>query len=134
MLLVAVVAATTVFAQEDVLRPNGRPGEVPAARRVKGKGLPFRLGLEAGINYSMSSRDIVGTLATSGVNTFATGSGISPLFGLYAEVELTHYCKPGQYVHSNCDVHHIQPSYTLHVCRQILCPPWTCPPICCLRY
>jgi len=88
VLFAIAISAVAVQAQEDVLRPQGRPGQV-AAQQSRAKGLPFRLGIEAGVNYSMASRDITGTVATSPFNTFSTGSGISPLVGIYAEVELS---------------------------------------------
>jgi len=90
-MIMFVVGCVGIAAQEDVLRPNGRPGDASSSsgRSKKGKGLTWRLGLEAGINYSMASRDITGLIETSPLLAFSTGSGISPLFGIYAEVELT---------------------------------------------
>ncbi|MCX6140430.1 MAG: outer membrane beta-barrel protein [Candidatus Kapabacteria bacterium] len=90
MLLISIVGVTTTWAQEDVLRPKGRPGSVvTSSPKSSSKGLTWRLGLEAGINYSMTSRDITGSSSTSIFQTFASGSGVSPLFGVYVEVALS---------------------------------------------
>ncbi len=89
--IAALVAVCTIAsAQEDVLRPNGRPGATPKKRsHSSGTGAIWRLGLEAGINVNSSSRDVTGASQSSIYNTFASASGISPLFGVYVEAELS---------------------------------------------
>lgn len=90
LIIAFIVGCVALPAQEDVLRPKGRPGAVESGKRKSSsKGLTWRLGLEAGINYSMASRDITGPIATSPIMAFTSGSGISPLFGIYAEVEVS---------------------------------------------
>lgn len=90
LIIAFIVGCVALPAQEDVLRPKGRPGAVESGKRKSNsKGPTWRLGLEAGINYSMASRDITGPIATSPFLAFSSGSGISPLFGIYAEVELS---------------------------------------------
>lgn len=91
LIILFVVGCVGLTAQEDVLRPKGKPGSPTGStsRKSSGKGLTWRLGLEAGINYSTTSRDITGASSTSFFNTFASGSGISPLFGIYAEVAVS---------------------------------------------
>lgn len=90
LFLFSLTATSVSFAQEDVIRPNGRPGEAPRARTQRTtKGLTWRLGLETGVNFNNSSRTIGGASGTSLFQTYASGSGISPFFGLYVEAQLS---------------------------------------------
>lgn len=104
--IVTIVTMLTVAfpagAQEDILRPNGKrrsEDKIPSSgdtsativRPMHEEGLHplFRLGVEGGINLSTTSRDVTGTLATSPYMVYESGSGVSPLAGLYAEIEVT---------------------------------------------
>lgn len=97
-MIVAVVAHTSAFGQEDVLRPNGRGGVAATAEgsaasidrpRQSGPGLVLRGGIEAGLGVNFFQRTIEGILPTSPVGLLSSGSGISPLYGVYAEIELS---------------------------------------------
>ncbi|MBK6292372.1 MAG: PorT family protein [Ignavibacteria bacterium] len=90
--------ASSVFAQEDVLRPSRKrqptdkvppAGDTVAAREQRPVRRPFlRVGVEGGINLNTASRDVTGTLATSPYMVYETGGGVSPLAGLYVELDV----------------------------------------------
>ena len=89
-LIVAVLLITGIAsAQEDVLRPNGRPGSTSPSSSSSGKGLPFILGLEAGGNFNFFSQSIDGTWDESPYNVYQNGFGVSPFFGIYADIGLS---------------------------------------------
>lgn len=88
------------LAQEDVLRPNGRdnstkevsertPTRLPAGSAKSGSALVIRGGIEGGLGLNMYSKDIEGILPTSPLTVFNSGAGISPTYGVYAEVEIS---------------------------------------------
>lgn len=97
-LVTIVTMASTVFAQEDILRPAAKrqpTDKVPPSGdtiivfdlQVRER-LFLRVGAEGGINLNVASRDVTGILATSPYMVYETGSGVSPLAGLYAEVDV----------------------------------------------
>lgn len=89
-LIVAVLLVTGITsAQEDVLRPHGRPGSASPSGSTSGKGIPFILGLEAGANFNFFSQAIDGTWEESPYNVYDQGLGVSPFFGLYADIGLS---------------------------------------------
>lgn len=97
-LVTIVTMASPVFAQEDVLRPAAKrqptdkvppAGDTVAARARTSMRRPFlRVGLEGGINLNTASRDVTGILATSPYMVYDGGSGVSPLAGLYVELDV----------------------------------------------
>ena len=101
LLVIAVVARYSSYAQEDVLRPNGRERTTPDVINTAAEygdagpgpaGIPgpvIRVGVEAGMNYSMASRTVDGIVETSPLVITRTGSGVSPLYGIFAEFELS---------------------------------------------
>ena len=89
LIIAALLIVGTATAQEDVLRPNGRPGSAPATSSSSGKGLPFILGLEAGANFNFFSQTIDGTWDESPYNVYGDGFGVSPLIGIYADISLS---------------------------------------------
>ncbi len=101
LLIIAVVGRFTSHAQEDVLRPNGRDRTTPdeinmapeygaAGPGTAGKPGPvIRVGFETGLNYSMLSRTVDGIIDTSPFALTRSGSGVSVLYGLYAELQLS---------------------------------------------
>lgn len=101
LLMIAVVGRFISYAQEDVLRPNGRERtstDVVNVAPEYGKAGPgpagppgpvIRVGFETGLNYSMLSRSIDGIIDTSPLVPFRSSSGVSVLYGLYAELELS---------------------------------------------
>jgi hypothetical protein len=97
-IVVAVLAHVGAYGQEDVLRPNGRGGvaataESPAATfdrpRESGPGLVLRGGIEGGLGLNVFQRTIEGILTTSPLGLLSSGTGISPMYGVYAEIELS---------------------------------------------
>lgn len=97
--LLIVVTHVTALSQEDVLRPNGRakssgaapsgvvtPDEPPAIPR---SGPVIRGGVEGGLGLNMLSKSISGVIETSPLGMFTSASGVSALFALYAEIELS---------------------------------------------
>lgn len=101
LLMVAVVGRFTSYAQEDVLRPKGRERtstDVVNTAAEYGNAGPgtagtpgpvIRVGVEAGMNYSMMSRTVNGIIETSPLSLTRSGTGVSVLYGLYAELELS---------------------------------------------
>ncbi len=90
--LVVLLAITSTFAQEDVLRPRGRPEsqrsykEQQHRRRDKQS---IILGLDAGLNINMFSQPytLTGpTITQSPEEVLKSGSGVSPAFGVFIDV------------------------------------------------
>ncbi len=102
ILVTLVTIASPVLAQEDILRPSGKgrsadkvpsSGDTSATTQPRGKAsskpIVIRIGFEGGINHNSTSHDVTGTLATSPYMVYESGSGVSPIAGLYAEIEVT---------------------------------------------
>lgn len=101
LMIFAVVGRFTSYAQEDVLRPNGRERKSTdvvntaaeygnAGPSIAGTPGPvIRVGFETGLNYSMLSRTVNGIIETSPLSLTRSGTGVSVLYGLYAELELS---------------------------------------------
>lgn len=91
LLITVLMGTTTAWTQEDVLRPQGKPiiptGTTTVHRRSSG--VTWRLGFEAGANLNFASQEINGSHARSPINVFRSGMGVSPLLGIYAEVQAT---------------------------------------------
>ncbi|MBU3700265.1 MAG: hypothetical protein FGM33_09725 [Candidatus Kapabacteria bacterium] len=95
----ALIIFTTchVTAQEDVLRPNGRVNITPTAeesssareRRSASAELVVRGGIEGGLGLNMYSKTISGIISTSPLSVFSSGTGVSPTYGVYAEIGIT---------------------------------------------
>ncbi len=87
----ALLALTALhcLAQEDVLRPKGRPAGSPAPNGTTR--LTAYMGVEAGININMLSQKITWatTLENSPEEVLQSGTGISPMIGLFADVPLS---------------------------------------------
>ncbi len=97
-MVVAVLAHVGAYGQEDVLRPNGRGGVATTAEssaasvdrpRDNGPGLVLRGGIEGGLGLNFLQRTIEGLLPTSPLGLLSSGTGLSPLYGVYAELELS---------------------------------------------
>lgn len=92
------IGQMAAFAQEDVLRPNGRGTSSPPSAtepvRTSDEQAPesrliLRGGIEAGLGLHMYGKTVEGVIATSPLTMFNEGAGLTPLYGVYAEVELT---------------------------------------------
>lgn len=93
-----VLLHTGAVCQEDVLRPYGRgrstplsaaPNEVVPQRSPDGPGLILRGGIEGGLGVNLYSKSIEGILPTSPLSMISSGMGVSPMFGVYAELEIS---------------------------------------------
>ena len=89
LFLATLLISWSAAAQEDVLRPNGRPEGVTTSSGSSGGGLPFILGLEAGANFNFFSQTIEGTWDESPYNVYGDGFGVTPLFGIYADIGIS---------------------------------------------
>ena len=142
ILVTLVTFASPVLAQEDILRPSGKgrsadkvpsSGDTSATTQPRGKAsskpIVIRIGFEGGINHNNTSHDVTGTLATSPYMVYESGSGVSPIAGLYAEIEVTRTISIGlrilydtkvftgqkDDVIEDCPVRHISPFHRLFV-------------------
>jgi hypothetical protein len=92
MRLVAVVfvlASLSLIAQEDVLRPNGRPPGSVAPASTGSSSVPVILGLEVGANFNFFGQKMTGTWEESPYNAFSSGFGVSALVGLYVDFPIS---------------------------------------------
>ena len=88
MCMIAASSAASAQNNEDVLRPNGRPEDQQNHRRHH---RPIILGVEGGININMLSQKIDWSqpVANSVESVLQSGTGISPEFGVFADVPLS---------------------------------------------
>ena len=90
MFLLVVCLSLTASAQdEDVLRPRGSNSS--NARRgssSSSSSTPIIFGIEAGLNYNMFSQTMSGLLQDSPYSMYQSGTGISPLIGVFLDVEV----------------------------------------------
>ena len=90
ILVCAIMCTTTMLAQEDVLRPNGRAaGDEAQASSGSSKKMKWVFGIEGGINANFFNGALEGTWENSPLNMLQSGSGFSPLVGLYVEVPVS---------------------------------------------
>lgn len=77
------------LADEDVLRPKGKPAEYYGSveEDYTFVGLPFAIGIEGGINYNMFNQNITYNppLTQPLLQNFEKADGISPYFGVFAD-------------------------------------------------
>lgn len=93
---VLLVQQLPAIGQEDVLRPNGRARSSSSSSSPEQTipaddepGLVIRGGIEGGMGINLYQKSIEGILSTSPLSLFESGSGLSPLSGVYAEVEVS---------------------------------------------
>lgn len=85
---VLLLLSTTIRAQEDVLRPNGRPdGYISSSS----SSLPIIFGAELGRNVNFHSQSFSSnpTIENSPEAALSSGSGISPMIGIFADFPIT---------------------------------------------
>lgn len=87
LLLIASCTVVTAQDNEDVLRPQGRPGGGSSSTRS----LPVILGIEAGLNVNFYGQGVsrLIDLVNSPEDVVKSGTGFSPMFGLFADVPLS---------------------------------------------
>lgn len=79
------------FAQdEDVLRPRGGGRQGGRSSNSSSGSTPIMLGIEGGINYNMFSQTLTGLVPDSRLGVFESGSGISPFFGAFIDIGVSH--------------------------------------------
>ncbi|MBI2794159.1 MAG: autotransporter outer membrane beta-barrel domain-containing protein [Ignavibacteria bacterium] len=85
-----LLASASLISQEDVLRPKGRPDVENASAAVSPK-RPFVLGIEAGVNFNFMSQPYTSTpqIKNSPEEALKSGSGISPEFGVFADMAIS---------------------------------------------
>jgi len=88
------LSATTLFAQEDVLRPRGRPsteGTTQSQSRSRSR-LPIVVGFDAGLNINMFSQPYTlngPAITQSPEEVLKSGSGVSPAIGVFIDVPVS---------------------------------------------
>ena len=85
------LACTALSAQEDVLRPNGRPeGSSPSSASSRTE-TRFVLGIEGGLNLNFYGADYSSapTIENSPDQVLESGFGLSPEFGVFADIPLS---------------------------------------------
>jgi hypothetical protein len=89
LIFLLLLSASMLFAQEDVLRPKGKPsGNGSEESYTTYKKKPFTLGFEGGLNYNMFSADLSWNpaLQNSAYNAYGSGKGFSPYFGVLVDI------------------------------------------------
>lgn len=86
LIVLALAGASPAFGQEDVLRPNGRPGDPPPSVR---KSSTISIGAEAGVAYNLAAASVSGQLDNSVLDVIESGSGLAPVFGILVDIGLT---------------------------------------------
>lgn len=87
-----ICAFASVDAQEDVLRPKGRPEGDPlrnSASKQAGARSHIYVGFDAGLNYNMFSQPYTLTgpaVVQSPEEVLKSGTGVSPAFGLFVDI------------------------------------------------
>lgn len=92
-LLISLPAAL-LFSQEDVLRPEGKPGGYGEAvyDDYEFSGSPFSIGFEVGGNYNMFSQNLSWDppLTDPIIESTEDGSGLSPYIGVFADIPINY--------------------------------------------
>lgn len=85
-----LLASASLISQEDVLRPKGRPDGENSSTAASPK-RPVVLGIEAGVNFNFMSQPYTSTpqIQNSPEEALKSGSGISPEFGVFADVSIS---------------------------------------------
>jgi len=84
--------ALTVSAQEDVLRPNGRPGAIGGtSSSTSTSRAPFVIGIEGGANFNFFGQGYTSdpVIENSPEAALESGFGVSPEFGVFVDVGLS---------------------------------------------
>ena len=92
--LLITLPAALLFSQEDVLRPDGKPGGYGEAvyDDYEYSGSPFSIGFEVGGNYNMFSQNLSWDppLTEPIIESMEDGSGLSPYFGVFADIPINY--------------------------------------------
>ncbi len=90
-LLCLFVLGIAGYADEDVLRPKGRPDQPPAPQAEGLVRNPWALGIEVGGSLSFFGQDITLHQSPDYQTNLTSGSGIGPMINIAADYALTDY-------------------------------------------